>query len=118
MQMQLTAARYQIRPCRKIIALLLLTVSFSANAAESLRCGTNLVSAGATVVSLLEQCGKPAIGDANRTDFGDWTYNFGPDEFMMKVSIRDSEITSIERLGYGYLVDDAAVIDETRSQKD
>lgn len=65
-------------------------------------CGTKLIETGDSVLRLLEACGKPAIGDSNNLDYGEWTYNFGPERFMMKVTIVHGKVETFETLGRGY----------------
>lgn len=68
----------------------------------ALRCGTELVSEGESVLKLLEHCGEPASGDpALYLGRAEWTYNFGPNEFMYRVVIQDGEVERIEELGRG-----------------
>lgn len=77
--------------------------AISTATADGLRCGADLVSEGESVHKLIEACGEPVEGDMLYTDFGRWTYNFGPDEFMMRVTIRAGIVERVERLGYGYV---------------
>lgn len=81
--------------------LVLLAAAGSANAA--MRCGTELIAPGDSVLKLLNACGEPAYGDP-ALYFGttDWTYNFGPDQFMQQVHIADGKVVRIQQLGYGF----------------
>jgi hypothetical protein len=67
-----------------------------------MRCGSQLVSEGDSVVRLLEVCGEPAVRNTGNTGFTEWVYNFGPAEFMTKVLIRNEQVVGFETLGKGY----------------
>lgn len=78
------------------------------SAQAAMRCGTELVSEGDSVVKLLEYCGDPATGDPELyLDTAEWTYNFGPNEFMYRVVIREGRVERIEELGRGLVPRDA-----------
>ena len=69
-----------------------------------MRCGTELIDVGDSLAKVIEQCGEPAVGDPTLVyDFGALTYNFGPNESMMKVIIRQGEVSRIEELGEGFV---------------
>lgn len=103
-----------------IAALVGLVLSQSAWA---LRCGNNLVSENDPSVKLLQYCGQPiniekhkerravSVYDRRLNDYVTeyqsvpyeiWTYNFGPNRFMMRITVRDGLITRIESAGYGF----------------
>jgi hypothetical protein len=79
--------------------------------ADSISCSGGIVSSGDRAVDLLIKCGQPewkdtrseeiveGLGrDARRSTFvteEDWTYNFGPDQFMRIVTIRNGVISEI-----------------------
>jgi hypothetical protein len=92
--------------------------------ADAMRCGSRLVSDGATRTKVRELCGEPS-DVTTRTilrrpyydyhgriiHFGDglievpvevWTYNFGPYKLMRRVRFVDGLVEEIETLGYGY----------------
>ena len=92
--------------------------------ADSMRCGTKLVTDGDTAGKLRSRCGEPASisrrsilqaptvwfnGRLVRTGFGvvevpveTWEYNFGPRRLMQRVRLDDGVVVSIDTLGYGY----------------
>lgn len=79
-----------------------LLMALAVPAAGAMRCGTELIAEGDSVVKLLEACGEPTIGDpALFLGTAEWTYNFGPNEFMMRVLIRDGQVERLEELGWG-----------------
>lgn len=83
------------------VALLLLA---SGAADAQMRCGTELIVEGDAVAKLLATCGEPATGELD-LDYGKWTYNFGPLEFMHEVTIADGKVVRIEKLGKGFIED-------------
>jgi hypothetical protein len=91
--------------------------------AWALRCGSYLVSEQDSTVKLIQRCGEPvdiekheerqAVRvydrrlDAYVTEYESrpyeiWTYNFGPQRFMMRITVRDGVIVHMESAGYGY----------------
>jgi hypothetical protein len=104
-----------------LIAALLATATAHADA---MRCGSRLVSDGATRSEVRDFCGEPSdvvtrtilrrpfYNLHGRTVyFGDglievpvevWTYNFGPYKLMRRVRFVDGVVEEIETLGYGY----------------
>jgi len=84
------------------LGLLALLLGASAAVQGALRCGTDLVAEGDSVVKLLEACGNPTTGDPDLyLGTAEWTYNFGPEEFMYRVLIRDGAVERIEELDRG-----------------
>ncbi len=86
------------------IAIVLMTVVLPAQAA--MRCGTKLIDIGDSAIKLLEDCGEPAIGDTSNLDYGEWTYNFGPEKFMIKVQIVNGQVDIFQTLGRGYVTEE------------
>ncbi len=86
------------------IAILLVATVLPAQAA--MRCGTKLIDIGDSAIILLQECGEPAIGDTSNLDYGEWTYNFGPEEFMIKVQIVNGQIDIFQTLGRGYVTEE------------
>jgi hypothetical protein len=117
------------RPLLVAATLLLVAVAAAVPAsADSLRCGTRLVSEGDTRVQVEARCGAPADiirrtrlaapviwrhGRRYRIGNGDieivveeWTYNLGPHRFMRRVRFEDGVVVAVDTLGYGYRVSD------------
>jgi hypothetical protein len=93
------------------IALLCLTLR-PARADDGLRCGSNLVSVGASSGEVLAKCGPPtATRQEERTwwvhghcihiviDY--WTYDTGPNDFVRTLSFRDGALTDVEVGSWG-----------------
>jgi len=106
-----------------LILIVLLTVSlfpFQASA-DSLSCEGGIVSNGDGVVDLLMKCGQPDWKESHQEEFTDrfapglkqrtyitveqWTYNFGPQQLMRTVTLKNSVITDIRTGRYGLLKD-------------
>ncbi len=86
------------------VAIVLLTAVLPAQAA--MRCGTQLIDVGDSSIKLLEECGEPAIGDTSNLDYGERTYNFGPEEFMIKVQIVNGQVDIFQTFGRGYIIEE------------
>jgi len=80
----------------------LVSLLLAAPAVADLRCGSQLIVEGDSVLKLREACGEPVLRDAGQVSDAEWTYNFGPTEFMVKVLIRDDQVIGFETLGKGY----------------
>ncbi len=83
----------------------------SLGAADSIRCDGGIVSVGDSKLDLFAKCGEPSLQEAESVAFGTvdlsllierWTYNFGPDRFMVIVSLQGGKVIAVERGGYGY----------------
>lgn len=92
-----------------------LALALSNPAVASVRCGTDLIQKGDSVLLLLEACGEPDIGNSGiLTGYGsgEVTYNFGPREFMVRVMISDGKIERTENLGYGFVQSEDGPLEE------
>jgi hypothetical protein len=101
--------------------------------ADAMRCGSKLVSEGATRAEVRSKCGEPSDVQTRTIlrrpyyDFhgrivyyGDglvevpvelWTYNFGPYKLMRRVRFVDGIVDEIETLDHGYRESDAPPAD-------
>lgn len=109
----------------KALTILLLLLALPAFAAETptMICKNGIVSAKDAMPEVLSKCGEPALkaqrsearlvqsweqyGKKERTiattvTIDEWTYNFGPNEFLHLVTFESGRVTRIESLGYGY----------------
>jgi hypothetical protein len=106
-----------------VAATALLIGACGAGPARALHCGDSVVSEGDTSFQLTQRCGQPtstekAEGRPFATPVYDtaknryviqyipqpyeiWTYNFGPNRLVARISIKDGIITKIEDAGYG-----------------
>jgi hypothetical protein len=108
-----------------LLALLVLAVPLllpAAASADSMRCGSQLVSDGDTIDEVLALCGEPAqrtrtwMTRQPRFEFGGrevpfpghedvpvdvWTYDFGPSRLMRRVRFVAGKVDSIETLEHG-----------------
>lgn len=98
--------------------------------AATLRCGSSLVSDGASTTDTLMKCGEPmdkqirqeSTSTRNRArqrgqrgqrgedssttqtvtvQVEEWTYNFGPNRFMQVVTFTDGKLTDVRSTTYG-----------------
>lgn len=83
-----------------VASAILLMASLPAGA--SIRCGTELIQNGDSALKLLQACGKPMAGNPDLLEYGEWTYNFGPSQFLVKVIIRNSRVERTEIVGKGF----------------
>lgn len=93
-------------PVGRLIGILLMVATVPTQA--SMRCGTELIESGDSALKLLEACGTPSSGDPRELDYSEWTYNFGPTEFMMKVTIIDGKAERFDTLGRGFYEEEDA----------
>jgi hypothetical protein len=101
---------------RLVLSLLLLAVGSnllnSAQASDSMRCGSRLVTVEARAAELLAVCGEPAYRDVwgqpvdPASDFvaevEEWTYDFGPSQLLRIVRLRNARVVAIDSEGYGF----------------
>lgn len=110
--------------CSLLVAVAAAMLLPGAAAADSLRCGTRLITDGDTAAKVAALCGPPtgvtrsevlrrpvlwrhgrpyylsAQPVAVAVEF--WTYNLGSHKLMRRVRIEDGLVTGIETLGHGY----------------
>jgi hypothetical protein len=103
--------------------LLLCCCLILAAPAYALRCGSGIVDTGDTTLKLVRLCGQPTLKEQQERRvltrsydqlrgvyFDDyltvpyeiWTYNFGPQRFVQRITIENGKIKQIESSGYGY----------------
>jgi len=93
--------------------------------ADTLRCGSRLVTEGDSAASVRKKCGEPVnietqslvrgpyVWQDNRYRYvapGSeieykvelWTFNFGPKRLMARVRLEAGLVTEVKMLGYGY----------------
>jgi Protein of unknown function (DUF2845) len=110
------ASRFRAAIAFSVLALI-------ATPAYAFRCGTRLISPGDNADKVLHFCGEPIsvqtrlaersyVDELGRTYFfpglrqevviEEWTYNFGPHQFMRLVRLENGFVAEIKQLGYGY----------------
>ena len=111
---------------RKVVYLLLALLLFllvppgaTALQTGTMRCRNGIVSTGDTIADVLSKCGPPVYQDrreethASGQRYGynrsfqivtvdDWTYNFGPQEFMYQVIFQNGRVYLIESRDQGF----------------
>ena len=99
-----------------MLALLLLILGSnllnSAQASDSMRCGSRLVTVEARAAELLAVCGEPAYRDVwgqpvdPASDYvaevEEWTYDFGSSQLLRIVRLRNARVVAIDADGYGF----------------
>lgn len=107
-----------------LLASCLMALLPSVLMADSIRCGSRIITRGSSSAELTAFCGDPAqvtksssyVGGArgaraaDGVDYGTtaeivveiWTYNFGPNQLMERVRIENGIVAQIDSLGYGY----------------
>ena len=109
---------YSMRSLALFLALSLFTASTFA-----LRCRTNIVEKGYSTLKLTKFCGQPTMVehyedripvetyDAKRGQYVTrydiqpyeiWTYNFGRQRFITRITVKNGTVQKIETGGYGY----------------
>ncbi|MGB5832961.1 MAG: DUF2845 domain-containing protein [Thiohalocapsa sp.] len=102
---------------------LLACLALFALPAHALRCGTKVVSEGDSTMLLLRNCGQPTLKEQfvdripvrtydkvhnkyytayDEQPYDVWTYNFGTQRFIQRITIKGGKIHRIESQGYGY----------------
>lgn len=81
-------------------------------AADTMRCGSRVVSVEAHAAEVLSACGTPdfrdvfshpaAHGPGVLADIEQWTYNFGPNKLLHVLRLRNGRLVRIDREGYGF----------------
>lgn len=101
-----------------VLILLLVTGLLPLHAhADSISCDGGIVSSGDAAVELMLKCGKPEWKDLHQEEITDrinpnlkqrtyvtveeWTYNFGPQQFLRIVTLRNGVVAGIRTGQYG-----------------
>ena len=86
-------------------------LSQTALAADSMRCGSRIVSTGAGPAEVLGACGEPDYRDrwfyaqpgvGTVGDVEEWTYNFGPNLLLHLLRFRHGKLVAVDTEGYGF----------------
>jgi hypothetical protein len=118
-----------MRALAAAILLAALPAAAVAGSDSSIRCAHGLVSLGDATVDLLGKCGEPTLRDGHAeltsivyTTAGraparaiavgveHWTYDFGPQRFIVMVTVTGGKVTAIENGGYGYVKAEPAAV--------
>lgn len=103
------------RPSFALLLVALLTGMFCAlpaHAADAIRCGSRIISVEARAADILSACGEPDFRDVRSypgpRDPGEiaeseqWTYNFGSNQLLQVLTLRNGRLVEIETDGYGF----------------
>jgi hypothetical protein len=89
-----------------LLLIMILSVP-SLAAADSMRCGSRIISRGSSSAELTSFCGEPAAvtkpsSYLDQIEIQIFTYNFGPNQLMERVRVENGVVVQIDSLGYGY----------------
>ncbi len=109
---------------KALLALIALGCLPTVLMADSIRCGSRIITRGSSSAELAALCGDPTqvnkssnyVGGGRRVSSANnvvtdsveeiaveiWTYNFGPNQLMQRVRIENGLVVQIDSLGYGY----------------
>jgi hypothetical protein len=95
-----------------LAAIALLAAGTGAQAADSIRCGSRIVSVEARAADVLAACGEPDFrdvysypGPASPGEIADseqWTYNFGRNQLLQVLKLRNGRLVDVRTDGYGF----------------
>lgn len=97
-----------------LVFLALLATDPQVAASDALRCGSRIVSVEAHAAEVLAACGEPAFRDVYAragsdhageiADHEQWTYNFGRNQLLQVLRLRNGRLVDIRTDGYGFPV--------------
>lgn len=102
-----------------LLCLLMLTAALPRGVyADSLSCSGGIISTDDRSIDVLAKCGPPDFKDSHQEEViqrldgntkqkvfvtvEEWTYNFGPSQFMRIVVLRNGRVSEIQVGDYGY----------------
>lgn len=69
---------------------------------NALRCGSKLIEDGDSIVTVKMLCGAPTLVErsftVNTAPVETWTYNRGPDQFLVRIRFVDGTVVAVETL--------------------
>jgi hypothetical protein len=100
-----------------LVFLVFMTIPFVTVYAGTINCNGGIVSVGDSRVNLVIKCGEPDWKDSHEEEIikrfnnkskrkkiitkEEWTYNFGPSQFMRIITIKNGKVADIRTGGYG-----------------
>ncbi len=103
---------------RTAVILALGCLTLLSSPAFALRCGSDLVGEGDIAALVLQRCGEPVhrqswqkelregVGSSRETrrsvEVEEWTYNFGPSDFVYLLTFENGTLAAIRSTGRGY----------------
>lgn len=99
--------------CVGVASVALLASTAFGTESGSLRCQRGIVSLGDMMAEVVAKCGDPTFTTSRQESRGDrarfwtvtiddWTYNFGPDQFMYNLVFENGRVIRIDSLDWGY----------------
>lgn len=99
----------------RALLCLLTAGALPASAADAMRCGSRLVAVEARAAEVLAVCGEPTYRDIWTfqhpnsqswvSDVEEWYYNFGSNQLLRVLRIRNGRLVNIDSDGYGFNAD-------------
>ena len=103
-----------------LLFLALATIALPADVlAASFNCRGGIISTGDSSMDVLAKCGDPDSKESHQEELSerlgdntrqktfitveDWTYNFGPTQFMRTVVLKNGVVTDVRTGNYGYV---------------
>ena len=69
---------------------------------DTMRCGSKLIESGDSIVTVKRLCGAPTLVEhsftVNRAPVETWTYNRGPNQFLVRIRFVDGTVAAVETL--------------------
>lgn len=84
-----------------LLVLAVLTWMRPAAAAGAMRCDGRIIQEGALQIEVLGACGEPAYRDV-WIDEQEWYYNFGSNQLLQVLRLRNGRVVNIDIDGYGF----------------
>lgn len=94
------------------LALVAGTACHTAQALDTMRCGSRLASTEMTAAEVIAACGEPQFRDVWATSAAhgggalgyseEWTYNFGSSQLLRVLRFRQGRLQRIDTEGYGF----------------
>lgn len=95
-----------------LVTILLLAACPAPEAADSMRCGSRIISVEARAAEVLAACGEPDFRDVlsysgqglpnEWSESEQWTYNFGSNKLLHVLKLRRGRLIDIETDGFGF----------------
>ncbi|MGQ0530192.1 MAG: DUF2845 domain-containing protein [Panacagrimonas sp.] len=97
---------------RPLLAAIVLLALPEAGATDSMRCGSRIIAVEARAAEILAACGEPSFRDVfsypgpdlpgEIAEAEQWTYNFGRNQLLHVLRLRNGRLVDISTDGYGF----------------
>lgn len=88
-----------------VFFLIALTLPYVPAYADTVNCNGGIISIGDRDIDVMSKCGSPDLNTRRKASryVEEWTYNFGPQELMRIIVIRNGVVAEIKNGNYGYV---------------